>query len=91
MPGPVRGIFVIKTAVSPWKYENILPYCWDTDHVYVIPTRNAQNQYRILVTYSSEKFDETLESLQAQIGKAIEAHYPKVVSKTDSCTTVPQR
>ncbi len=57
---PIYNAYVLASRL----YENILPYHCDADHVYVIPTRNEKNQYRILLTYSSEKFDESLETIR---------------------------
>lgn len=60
---PIYNAFILASRL----YEDILPYRSDTDQVYVIPTKNDQNQYRLLVTYCSEKFDESLDTIQETV------------------------
>ena len=85
---PIYNAYVLASRL----YENILPYYCDTDHVYVIPTRNEQNQYRILVTYSSEKFTETLETIRETITLPEETNGKTVqLYRIDRNTTNPYR
>ncbi|MBE6657872.1 MAG: hypothetical protein E7604_05435 [Ruminococcaceae bacterium] len=85
---PIYNAYVLASRL----YENLLPYCCDTENVYVIPTRNEQNQYRILVTYSSEKFDETLSTVREMITLPAEAQGKTVtLYQIDRNTTNPYR
>lgn len=85
---PIYSAYVLSSRL----YENLLSYRCDTDNICVIPTHSEQNQYRILLTYSSEHFEETLETVCETIALPPEAHDKTVtLYRIDRNTTNPYR
>lgn len=85
---PIYNAYILASRL----YENLLPYRCDTENVYVIPTRNEQNQYRILLAYSAEHFEETLSPVCETIALPPEARGKTVtLYRIDRNTTNPYR
>ena len=60
---PIYNAYILAKKL----HEEFLETEQTTENLYVLPTRNGQGEYSVLLTYASENFTETIESVEEEI------------------------
>jgi len=60
---PIYNAYVLAAKL----HEEILQVESSTENLYVIPTRNSEKEYSVLLTYSSENFAEDIPAIEEQL------------------------
>lgn len=85
---PIYNAYVLASKM----HQKLIDSKSDNENIYVIPTKNENNKYAVLLTYSSEFFDENLPEVNEEIKFDADISGKKVtVYCIDKNTTNPYR
>ena len=85
---PIYNAYILAAKL----HVNLLDAEIKNDNVFVIPTKNDKNEYSILLTYSSENFEENLPEIEEELTFGDDIQGKKVtVYCIDKETTNPYR
>ena len=85
---PIYNAYILSTRLG----SEILDYRCDTENVFVIPTKTSSDAFSVMVTYSSEFFEENIPSISEKLEFDEDVKGKKLtVWRIDRNTTNPYR
>jgi len=85
---PIYNAYILGSKL----YENLLDAETENENIFVIPTKNEQGDYSVVLTYSSDTFEENLPEIEEELSFKDDIHGKKVtVYCIDKNTTNPYR
>ena len=85
---PIYNAYILSTRLG----SEILDYSCDTENVFVIPTKTSSDAFSVMITYSSEFFEENIPSISEKLEFDEDVKGKKLtVWRIDRNTTNPYR